>query len=146
MKRDKRTMKFVGSCVLFASFALTLPAALQAADFPPRPEWSELMPLPLIEPPQITPQMDAFVGSQVSGGQCPIPRPADGRYVIRLDIAVLVSPAGALRAMVPHAINCPTIEQYGVGLVTTFARNNLMQRAATADQWYRATLTFDWTE
>lgn len=113
----------------------------------PLPDWDAMMPLAFRQAPVVTPPMARFVAEEVSSGRCVVPTPQDRRYSVRIDVAVLVSPEGAVRAAVPHAIQCPTVEQYGAGLVIGFARNNVsVLPGAKANTWYRATLAFDWTE
>lgn len=105
-------------------------------------DWGALPPLPYREPPQVTPAMQGFVRGELRSGRC---RPARGAYAggtLTLDLAVLVGPDGFIRRVVPRAIECMTVEQYGAGLVTTFARGNLRARGAGTDAWHRATLTF----
>lgn len=125
--------------------ALPLLVAVQASDLPPLPEWPMLMALPLRNAPQITPTMSRFVADEYANARCPAPKAVDGRYQVRVDVAVLVTPEGAVRATIPHAIDCPTVEQYGAGLVTALARDNVVPRMAETDQWYRITLTFAWS-
>ncbi len=120
-------------------------ALLQAAPTPPLPDWSAAPPLVYREPPEITAMMNQFVANEVLRGRCIVARPADGHYRLRIDVAVLVTGNGEVRATVPRAIDCPTIEQYGAGLVQSFARNNVIA-PGSGDKWHRASLTFDWTE
>lgn len=118
---------------------------LQVAEPLPVPaDWTTLAPLPYVAAPQLTPQVTSFVADEIAANRCPIPKPADGHYVVRVDVATLVGPDGMVRRTVPHAINCPTVEQYAAGLVAGFARGNLALRTSGSDAWYRATITFDW--
>ncbi|GAA0313902.1 hypothetical protein GCM10009087_25340 [Sphingomonas oligophenolica] len=117
---------------------------LQAAA-PVPTDWSALAPLPYMTTPRMTPPLARFVADEIAAGRCTLPKPADGHYVVKVDVATLVSADGMVRRAVPHAIDCPTVEQYSVGLVLKFARANLQPRAGTADIWYRATIVFDWT-
>ncbi len=127
--------------------AFVIAFALVAQAWPPLHDLAAIPALPYLHAPVVTPRMTRFVAREVTSGRCPVAAPADGHYLVRLDIAVLVTPYGRIRATVPHAINCPTVEQYGAGLVTKFARGNLVVAPpAKADQWYRSTLSFDWTE
>jgi hypothetical protein len=117
--------------------------AQAAADLPPLPgDWSDLAPMPYVASPELTPPLDKFVMDEVAAGRCAVPRPADGHYVVKVDVAALIDQDGTVRRAVPRAINCPTVEQYSAGLVTSFARANLKTRTATL--WYRATLVYDW--
>jgi hypothetical protein len=118
---------------------------LQAAELPALPtDWAALAPLPYVAPPKITPQLTSFVATEITASRCPVTKPADGHYIIKVDVATLVDADGVIRRTVPHAINCPTVEQYAAGLVAGFARSNLAPRPGAADTWYRATITFDW--
>jgi hypothetical protein len=113
---------------------------------PPLPDWAALGPLRYLHDPEVTPAMTQFVADEVAAGRCAPPRGADGRYSVTVDVAVLVDAGGKVRQAVPHAIDCPTVEQYGAGLVTAFARDNLVPRAAATDQWFRTSVTFGWTK
>lgn len=122
---------------------------LQAADpqypSPALPaDWSAMMPLPYAAPRPVTPQVASFVSGEIAGGRCSVPGPADGHYVVRVDVAALVGNDGVVRRVVPHAIGCPTVEQYAAGLVSGFARGNLLLRRSMVESWYRATVVFDW--
>ena len=118
---------------------------LQAAEPPAVPaDWSALAPMPYVSEPHMTPQLNAFVGGEVAAGRCVVPKPADGRYIVKVDVATLIDASGVIRKTVPHAISCPTVEQYAAGLVAGFARGNLMPRPSTGNTWYRATIVFDW--
>jgi len=115
----------------------------QAATTPPT-DWSTLAPMPYVAAPQVTPPITRFVADEVAAGRCAMPKPADGHYLLRIDVATLVGPDGAVRRTVPRAIACPTVEQYSAGLVASFARANLQPRTGGGDIWYRATITYDW--
>jgi len=113
---------------------------------PPPPasaDWAALDPIPYRQPPHISQAMDAFVANEIGSGRCKIARPADGHYVVTLDVIVQVTGDGVIHRAVPRAIDCPTVEQYGVGLITGFARANI-QPGAAPDHWYRTTMVFDW--
>jgi len=123
---------------------LALALLLQATtDVPPLPtDWSALAPIPYVDAPTITAPLVTFVAGEVAAGRCAVPKPADGHYVVRVDVAALVDQDGILRRAVPRAIDCPTVEQYSAGLVSSFARANLNE--GTTTMWYRATLVYDW--
>lgn len=116
---------------------------LQAAAPAVPTDWSVLAPLPYVTAPQITPPLVHFVADEVAAGRCVLTRPADGHYILKVDIATLVGADGAVRRVLPRAIDCPTVEQYSAGLIQTFARANLAARTA-ANRWYRATIVYDW--
>lgn len=124
---------------------LLLQAAAQAV--PPSPiDWSALPPLPYVAAPRITPAMAQFVAGEIAAGRCPGQKPIDGHHVVRVDIAALVDAGNRVARALPRAIDCPTVEQYGAGLVQGFARDNLQPYAAAGgERWYRATIVFDWT-
>ena len=123
------------------ALALLLQATTDAP--PPLPaDWSRLAPIPYVDAPTITAPLVKFVAGEVAAGRCAVQKPADGHYIVRVDVAALVDQDGNLRRAVPRAIDCPTVEQYSAGLVTSFARANLNDSAGT--MWYRATLVYDW--
>jgi len=107
-------------------------------------DWAALAPLPYLAAPQMSPPLARFVADEIAAGRCTMPRPADGHYIVKVDVATLVGADGSVRRAVPRAIACPTVEQYSVGLVLKFARANLPPHAGAADQWYRATIVYDW--
>ena len=124
---------------------LLLQVAAQMAQPVVPTDWSTLAPLPYASAPQVTPPLTRFVADEIAAGRCATPRPADGHYVIKVDIATLVGADGVIHRTVPRAIGCPTVEQYSAGLVISFARGNLQARVGgAADQWYRATIVYDW--
>ncbi|WP_326524800.1 hypothetical protein [Sphingomonas sp.] len=112
-----------------------VPTARAAALAPPA-DWSRLPPMPWREAPVLTPDLTEFVAGEVREGRCPV-----DRNEIAVEVAVMMRRDGTVRAAVPRAIDCPTVEQFAAGLVTSFARGNL-RRAAGG--WYLASLTFDW--
>lgn len=106
-------------------------------------DWQTLPPLPYRTAPALTPPMHAFVANEARTRRCPVRRNDDSAdRTLRIDLAVLVNAEGAIRVVMPRAARCPTVEQYAAGLVSSFARNNLLPRGATSDQWYRTSLTF----
>lgn len=120
---------------------------LAAAQVPPPAvlpnDWSALAPLPYVKAPEIAPTLSNFVAAEIAAGRCAVPKPTDGHYVVQVDVATLVTPEGTIRRTTPRAIDCPTVEQYSAGLVESFARANL-RTGSGGDQWYRATIVFDW--
>lgn len=108
-------------------------------------DWSALAPLPYVKTPDIAPTLSHFVAGEIAAGRCVVPKPADGHYVVQVDVAALVTSDGTVRRTTPRAIDCPTVEQYSAGLVESFARANL-RTGSGGDQWYRATIIFDWRE
>lgn len=124
-----------------------LQAAAQAPVTPPvvvPTDWSGLAPMPYVRPPEVAKSLSNFVAAEIAAGRCPIAKPSDGHYVVKVDIAALVGTDGTVRRTVPRAIHCPTVEQYSAGLVLSFARANLRSGGGAGDQWYRATIVFDW--
>jgi hypothetical protein len=122
---------------------------LQVADAPASPptlpnDWSVLPTLPYVAPRQATPQVTTFVAGEIAAGRCVAQRPGDGHYILPVEVAALIGADGSVRKVVPHAIACPTIEQYAAGLVSGFARGNIAQYKPTTDTWYRTTIVFDW--
>ncbi len=119
------------------------PAGTQPLQALPTPiDWEALPPLNYRNPPTITPAMQAFVAGEVAAGRCTPPRGPEGHYWIKLDVAVLVDGEGQVLRVMPHAIDCPTVEQFGAGLALSFARENLLPRAHRDVRWFRATFLF----
>ncbi len=137
---------------------LTLLTLVQAMPLVPMPvpaappiarspiDWAALPPLPYRRTPQPTTSMVNFVVTELRRNECPRPMPVMGRTQLQVDVAVLIGEDDLVRATIPRAIGCPTVEQYGAGLVVSFARGNLMPHFVKGGSWYRASLRFDWTE
>ncbi|MGL4313636.1 MAG: hypothetical protein ACRCSO_06560 [Sphingomonas sp.] len=140
--------------------AALLALALAADAPPPMPDWAAMPPLRYLHDPDITPPMTAFVRDEVKAGRCVLPpasgsgpgpaTPAvpgaampDARISLTVDVAVLVKADGMVVATIPHAIHCPTVEQYAAGLVTNFTRDNLVAHGP-GELWYRTSVTFRW--
>lgn len=123
-------------------------AAAQTTPLPSRPgqviAWDVLPPVPYRVAPALQPDMHAFVAGEVGAGRCKVPGATHARGSITIDVAMLVTPEVGPRLTIPRAIDCPTVEQYAAGLVLSFTRNNMPQRAALVPQWYRATIHFQW--
>ena len=107
-------------------------------------DWSTLPPLPASMAPQVTPPLTRFVADEIAAGRCVQPKPADGHYVLKVEVAALVGADGSIRRALPRAIDCPTVEQYSAGLVVGAARTNPQSHAGATDLWYRATIVYDW--
>ncbi len=120
--------------------AVPAPAARSPID------WQALPPLPYRRTPRPTAQMAAFVRAELRRTGCPRPVPVAGRTQLQVDVAVLIGEDHVVRATIPRAIDCPTVEQYAAGLVVSYARGNLAPRFVNAGNWYRAVLLFDWAE
>lgn len=117
-----------------------------AMQLPPLPDWEVMATVPYRVAPAVTPLMSTFVADEVKAGRCRSAKAEAGHYRLTVDVALLITPDRTVRAAIPHAIDCPTVEQYGAGVATAFARDNVLPRAGQADQWYRTTIIFDWTE
>jgi hypothetical protein len=119
--------------LLALAFALQLPGGGGPID------WDRLSPLPWREEPQVTPDLSRFVADEVKAKRCVPPKRTDNKAAIDVDVAVMIRADGAVRVTVPRAIDCPTVEQFAAGLVTSFARNNLR---TAREGWYRASVSF----
>lgn len=139
--------------------ALTLMALAQTVPLVPTPtplpdaapvrspiDWAALPLLPYRQTPQPTPAMVDYVRSEIRRTGCPRPAAIGGRAQLQVDIAVLIGENQLVRATIPRAIGCPTVEQYSAGLVVSYARGNLLPHAVAEGGWYRASLLFDWAE
>ena len=142
-----------------ALLGLTAQLAQGAPPVPPQPaapavpqaplarspiDWQALPPLPYRRTPRPTVRMTAFVQSELQRSGCPRPVPSAGRVQLQVDVAVLIGEDHVVRATIPRAIDCLTVEQYAAGLVVSYARGNLVPRFVNAGNWYRAVLVFDW--
>lgn len=120
---------------------LAVASAAPAQEPPPLvvpTDWAAMPPVPWRVAPVIAPGLATFVADEVRAGRCAAPP----RDAIEVRVAVYIRADGIVRAAVPRAIDCPTVEQFAAGLVTSFARNNLRTPAAG---WYQATIAFDWS-
>jgi hypothetical protein len=118
-----------------------VPLMVQAVSLTGPLAWDRLPAMPWEQTPQVTPDLTRFVIDEVKAQRCPAPRSRTRIMTMDADVAVLLQADGTIRATVPRAINCPTVEQYAAGLIASFARNNLRE---SAEGWYRATVTFRW--
>ncbi|MEI9928786.1 MAG: hypothetical protein WDN44_15270 [Sphingomonas sp.] len=123
---------------MIAGVAWALAATLQQGTI----DWAALPSLPYRAPPAVTDAMDAFVAREARARRCPLPPASGAAQTMTVELAVLIQGDGGVRAVVPRAINCATVEQYAAGLVAAFARSNLV---GASEQWYRTSLTFSWT-
>ena len=98
------------------------PALPQAAATTPMPSnWAAL---PLFPRALRTDgsHVSAFVQSKVTAGRCRVEPDAAGVSRLDVPVAILVGAGGVIRQVVPQAIDCPTVEQFTVGFVSTLAR------------------------
>jgi hypothetical protein len=116
----------------------------RVGQFPPSSDWSDLPELQYVRRPPDMEALSAFVRDEVNAGRCTAAGRVNGAAVVTLDLAVLVTPGARIRRIVPRAINCVTVEQYGSGLVSRIARDNLSATGTTGDTWFRTTLIFSW--
>ncbi|WP_230771396.1 hypothetical protein [Sphingomonas sp. Leaf4] len=139
--------------IALALFALAQPgsavppapaAPVETPVVPRTIDWAALPPLPYRHVPRPTPRMTRFVATELRRTACPMPVAVGGRVQVQVDVAVLIGVDGLVRATIPRAIDCPTVEQYAAGLVVSFARGNLVPRLVSEGAWYRASLAFDW--
>lgn len=124
--------------------AVAQPLASVRPAMPPT-DWSRLPDLPYIRRTPDMEALSAFVREEVNAGRCTAAGRIGGAPVVTLDLAVLVAPGGQIRRIVPRAIDCVTVEQYGSGLVSRLARDNLLADGITTETWFRTTLVFSWS-
>ena len=122
---------------------MLLAALIDPPDAPTLPGWDSLPPIILRQPRQVTPAATEFVATEVAEGRCVL-SPSEQRHV-RVDVALLIARSGRVLASVPHAIDCPTVEQFAAGLAIGWVRGNLHPRLGRMG-WYRLRLDFDWTQ
>lgn len=120
---------------MIAGFIFALMAPQTAAI-----DWAALPGLPYRVPPAVTAGMHEFAGREARTRHCPLPHGNS----ITVELAVLIDAQGGVRTVVPRAIDCATVEQYAAGLIAGFARNNLLPRSGSGEQWYKTSLTFSW--
>jgi len=120
-------------------------AALQAGASPPA-DWSALPALPWKLPPRHASGTNDYVRGEVAAGRCAAGQRSARTSALHIELAVLATPQGRVRAVVPRAINCPTVEQYTVGLIQRMALDNIETAGRTGDTWYRAAMTYSWSE
>lgn len=131
--------------VLFAQAApVTPPAPVRTVTMPPA-DWSRLGELPLLRGLPPTSTLSDFVRDEVAAGRCGAAVRAGSAFSLKLDLAVLVSAQGQVRRIVPRAIDCVTVEQYGSGLISRLARDNIDPTGLDADTWFRTSLVFAWS-
>ena len=123
--------------MLMAQAAVLVPVA--PVPLSPPQDWSKLPPLLFRRPVAQAPEAAAYVGGEVKAGRC-----VRTGTVLAVDLAVLATPAGQVKRIVPRAIDCPTVEQYASGILLSMARSNIDTDGAGAEGWYRTTLTFTW--
>ena len=106
-----------------------------------------LPPLPMLHrQPDQTAGTSLFVRDEIRSGRCDVSVDTvlPGREAITIDLAVLVTAAGAIRAVLPRAIGCPSVEQYAAGVASRVIRGNVP--VPRADQWFRMPITFTWIQ
>lgn len=125
------------------------PAPASSATIAPMPpqDWSTLPILPVRRPAIETPDVSAFVQTEVVAGRCAraVRTGVGGGWSLKVDLALLVMPDGRIRRITPRAIACPTVEQYAAGLLLGNARDTIDTGGATTGTWYRMTMTFAWS-
>lgn len=120
-------------------------AAMAPVAMPPQ-DWSTLPVLAYSNAPDST-AVSGFVADEVKAGRCRAATVSPEGATLAVDAAVLVSANGLPRRVVPRAIDCPAVEQYAAGLISSTARANLVVNSAaagTGEAWYRTTFTFSW--
>ena len=121
---------------------LALAQASPVVPLPPT-DWSSLPPLRYVRPAPPDADLSAFVRSEVAAGHCPRAVAAPGGWTLTVEIAVQTNAQDQVRRVVPRAMDCPAVEQYAAGIVSSMARGNIYTGDAQ-DGWYRTSLTFTW--
>ena len=120
-------------------------AAAQVAPAVP-PNWAAL---PLFSLPLRTDgfHVSSFVQGEVKAGRCRVEPDPAGMSRVDVPVAILVGAEGVIRQVVPQAIDCPTVEQFTVGYVSTLARSAVAaDRNRVKPGWYRLPVTYQWQE
>lgn len=114
-----------------------------AISLPPA-DWSTLPFLRYLRRSPEKPELSRFVRDEIAAGRCAASVRSGKGPILTVDLAVLVTPSGRVRRIVPRAIQCPLVEQYARGILSRMARDNIDTHGISADTWFRATLTFTW--
>lgn len=120
-------------------------ALAQAVPLAPPADWTQLPTLRWKTPPSNVEGASRFVRAEVAAGRCAAAQRAGASMTLHVDVAVLATAAGRVRAVMPLAINCPTVEQYTVGLVQRMALDNVDTSGQAADTWYHTGMTYSWS-
>jgi len=121
------------------------PVAPKPAIVLPPADWSALPTLRYRRPIATTPEVSSFVRDEIASGRCTAGIRSATGSLLSIDLALLVTPTGEVRRIIPRAIDCPTVEQYARGLVSRQTRDNVDAGGLAADTWFRTTITFTWT-
>lgn len=121
--------------------ALLLAQAAAAAPPMPPADWSGLPELPA---PSTGIGLDpsGYVRREVAAKRCQANASGAG-WEMAAPVAVLVDAGGRVQRVVPRAIDCPTVEQFTAGYVSTLARRS-GAAGALRPGWYRYTVTYRW--
>ncbi|HVF95463.1 MAG TPA: hypothetical protein VM900_14210 [Sphingomonas sp.] len=125
--------------------AAQVPATGETGIVPPA-DWSVLPLLVLPARPAFGLPLATFVQAEVKAGRCKSVVAAGALRRVESPVAILFGPAGAPRAIVPAAIDCPTVEQYTVGYVSTLLRTAIAERQVFPPGWQRLPVTYQWQE
>lgn len=123
--------------------AAALLALLQVGAPLPPVDWSTLPTLRYVRAADDVTDLAAFVRGEVLAGRCTHAVQSPAGWSLKVDLAVLATPDGNPRRVVPRAIDCPSVEQYAAGLVQRMARDNIDLNGSEGG-WYRTALTFAW--
>lgn len=123
---------------------LALLLGTQTAPLLPPSDWSRVPSLRWKAMPFYDPTMSAYVRGEVESGRCGAAIKDAGSSTLIVEVALLASADGRIRAVVPRAIHCPTVEQFTAGLIQRVARNRVDTTGQTGDSWYRTTMTYSW--
>lgn len=121
------------------------PPTAPPAPLPPQ-DWNMLPSLPFAGLPAGDADLSSFVRAEVRAGHCAAAVQSASGWTLKIDVAVLLGPAGLPRRVLPRAIQCPAVEQYAAGLVSSMARSTRGGAVPPAEGWYKASLTFAWTQ
>jgi hypothetical protein len=121
--------------------ALLLAQAVAAPELPPA-DWSTLPTLP-VRTPAGGFDPSGYVRREIAADRCRV-TVAEGKAELAASVAVLIDGKGVVQRIVPHAIDCPTVEQYTAGYVSTLARRAVAAGAEWKPGWYRHVVTYRW--
>lgn len=113
---------------------------LQAAAAPPH-DWSALPVFPLPRAGQVSDGVP-FVRAEIAAGRCKTAEGAENG--LTAPVAILVGDGGRVMRIVPRAIDCPTVEQFTVGLLLALTRGGPGSATPPAPGWYRLSVSYAW--
>lgn len=119
------------------------PAAAPTPVPPPVSDWAALPRFPLARTSGIA-DASTYVRAEVEAGRCDTAVTDEEGASLVAPVAILVGDGGAVRRIVPRAIDCPTVEQYTVGYLLSLTRPDPDSPLLPPAGWYKLDVTYRW--